>query len=62
MGSKQLKKYEEQQELKYLLSDEAEETNEYSKICIHCGKLLIGKQQKFCSIRCGRRERNKKWK
>ena len=28
-----------------------------SKKCLNCGKELVGKQRKYCSIVCG----NKKW-
>ena len=31
-------------------------------ICLHCEKLLTGKQKKYCSKRCAKRESNKRWK
>ena len=30
--------------------------------CIHCGDPLTGKQQKYCSEKCGKKVRNKRWK
>ena len=30
--------------------------------CIHCDNLLTGKQEKFCSERCSKRVKYKKWK
>ncbi len=37
-----------------------EETINY--ICLHCGEPLTGKQEKYCSERCGKRETTKRWK
>ena len=31
-------------------------------ICLHCGELLTGKQEKYCSERCRKRASNKRWK
>ncbi len=37
-------------------------TKTINYICLHCGELLTGKQEKYCSKRCAKRESNKRWK
>jgi len=37
-------------------------TESINLICVHCRNDLTGKQQKYCSERCRKREANKRWR